>query len=53
MIYENSKKVHLMVWETSPRLRNKNNETKVNSEVELNVGDKILGSLLMDVNHVI
>ncbi|MGB2525673.1 hypothetical protein [Flagellimonas sp. SN16] len=48
-VYENYNQVTMMVWEMNPRKRNENNVIKVNSKVEINVGDVILGDLKMDI----
>ncbi|MCR9263326.1 MAG: hypothetical protein NXH86_04170 [Flavobacteriaceae bacterium] len=48
-VYENYNQVTMMVWEMNPRKRNDNNIVKVNSKVDLNVGDVILGDLKMDI----
>lgn len=43
MDYKNTKEVSLMIWETNPQFRAKNNEIKVNvkQSVTLGVGDII------------
>lgn len=48
-VYENYDQVTMMVWEINQRKRNDNNIVKVNSRVELDVGDVILGDLKMDI----
>lgn len=48
MNYENTDKVHLMVWETNPQLRNVNNIIclNVHKSIDLEIGDNIV--CLMD-----
>lgn len=43
MEYKNTKEVSLMMWETNPQLRNKNNIVKVNVKktINLEIGDII------------
>lgn len=45
-LLENTKGLHLMIWETNPRMRNKNNVIKLNIDerYSLEVGDCIVGS---------
>lgn len=45
-IYQNTFSVHLMIWETDHRKRNKNNEVKlvIDDEDDIKVGDLIIGN---------
>lgn len=50
MVYENYNQLTMMIWELNPKKRNDNNIIKVNSKVDLSVGDTILGDLKMDIS---
>lgn len=41
-VFENTKGVDLMIWETNPRMRNKNNEIKFLSNQKHSEGDVIV-----------